>query len=175
MMAIKGMHVFQPYGEGNIQMKMTGMIAAMCGAILVAGCSTVETDSAEVSTSPERKKITVKVDPDRSVQITNVTVSHENDILRVSGTLRPKSTTSRMAGHIHVSFLDIEGSTIRHLKAEPNVKAFFRRSIIKPRFSVSTALVDAEVSEVRLKHHDASMEICSYGVGSPSSMGDLVK
>lgn len=147
-------------------MKMTVMIVAMCGVFLVAGCNTVKTDFTEVSTSPERKKIKVKVDPDRSVRITNAMVRQENDTLRVSGTLRPKSTTSRMAGHIHVSFLGTDGGPIRQLMVEPNIKAFFRNSIHRPRFSISTTLAASEVSEVLLKHHAAPIETCSYGMGT---------
>jgi len=158
-------------GKDSLLKNAAIIVSMLLSAVLFAGCSTVESDATEVAPSPERKKIKVKVDPDRSVRITNAMVRQENDTVRVSGTLRPRSTTSRMAGHIHVSFLGTDGGTIRHLLVEPNTKAFFRRSIIIPRFNVSVAMDSSEVSEVLLKHHAAPIEDCSYGIGTANESG----
>lgn len=147
----------------RMKMKISIAIALYSGFLLM-GCTTNQPNST-VSVSPSQKEtIKVKVDSDRSVQITNATAYQENGTLKVTGILRPKSSATRMAGHIHVSFLDVNGSEIKRLKVEPSVKAFFRRSLIKPRFSVSIALADMSVSETHLKHHDAPVETCSYGM-----------
>jgi hypothetical protein len=146
-------------------MKMTIMVAALCGGMLLSGCSTVPGDPAKEKASSPKKKIKVTVEPDRSVQITNTTVSQYDDELKVTGILRPKSVIVRTVGHIHVSFLEMDGTTIRSLKVEPTGKRFFRRSISPPRFGVSISLPATEVSEVYLKHHDVPLEVCSYQVG----------
>jgi hypothetical protein len=152
-------------------MKLKIMVTVLCGGMLVAGCSTVPNDPVVVKSASPRGKIKITVEPDRSVQITNVSVSQYNDELKVTGILRPKSMMVRTAGHIHVGFLDLDGTAIRQLKVEPTSNVFFRRSIIKPRLRVSVALAVAEVSEVRLKHHDAPIDVCSYGVGAGSRSG----
>ena len=126
-------------------------------ALIFTGCSTVG------SGSNANNKI--KIEPDRSVRITNAYVSQQDDELNVRGTLRPKSFMVKTAGHIHVRFLGVEGNTLEHLKVEPNINSFFRRSISRPRFSASAALAASDVREIRLKHHDAPLEVCSYGVG----------
>jgi hypothetical protein len=104
----------------------------------------------------------VEVEPDRSVRITNVSVSTQDDELKVYGTLRPKSFATRTIGHIDVQFLDLNGETIKHIKVSPNVNTFSRKSNSRPRFSTTVALAETYVKEILIKHHRAPLQSCSF-------------
>jgi hypothetical protein len=121
---------------------------------LASGCSTLRSNSAA--------NINVEVEPDRAVRITNVNVSNQDDKLKVYGTLRPTSLTSRTIGHIDVQFLDQNGETIKHIKVKPNVNTFSRKSNSKPRFSTTVALAESDVKEVRVQHHNVPATSCSF-------------
>ena len=136
----------------GIRMKMK-LLPVAFSALIFTGCSTVGSGSNANSK--------IKIEPDRSVRITNAYVSQQEDELNVRGTLRPKSFMVKTAGHIHVRFLGVEGNTLEHLKVEPNINSFSRRSISPPRFSASTALAASDVWEIRLKHHNAPLEACN--------------
>lgn len=135
-------------------MKNITIVSLALTCALVLGCSTIKSNSA--------KNINVEVEPDRSVRITNVSVSTQDNELKVSGTLRPSSITSRTIGHIHVHFFGQNGEVIQQLIATPNVNSFSRKSNSKPRFSTTVALAESDVKEVRLKHHRAPLKSCSF-------------
>lgn len=121
---------------------------------LASGCSTLRSNSAA--------NINVEVEPDRAVRITNVNVSNQDDKLKVYGTLRPSSITSRTIGHIHVQFVGHNGEVIEQLNVNPNVNMFLRKSNSKPRFSTTVALAESDVKEVRVQHHNAPETSCSF-------------
>ena len=139
-------------------MKKKYLVCAAAATLLTAGCSTVK--HGEVKTSDHSSRIKVTVDADRHVRITNAQALQTENTVKVSGTLRPKSSTTRMAGHVHVSFIDAGGDVVLHRTVEPSTKAFFRRSILKPRFNHIFKLETATVSSVLLKHHTGSVLMC---------------
>jgi hypothetical protein len=155
-------------------MKAITMVAGLCSSILVAGCNTVPASSVETKPTLPDKKIRISVEPDKFVRITNASVSQTSGGVRVSGVLRPKSAMVRSIGHLHVSFLDSEGIATQLLKVEPTSNVFFRRSIIKPKFNVTTAVTPERVSEVRLKHHKTAIDVCDFGHSNPPSTGGVL-
>ena len=134
----------------------TKLLPVAFSALIITGCSTVQSGS--------NAKTKVTIEPDRSVQITNVSVSEQGDILNIRGVLRPKSKMVRTVGHIHLSILDLESNAREQLKVEPNINSFMRRSNILVRFNASTTLGESDIKEIRLKHHKAPFEACLYGV-----------
>ena len=140
-------------------MKKKYLVCAVAASLLAVGCSTVK--HGEVKASDHSSRIEVTVDSDRHVRITNARALQDENTVKVSGTLRPKSSTTRMAGHVHVSFIDAGGDVVLHRTVEPSTKAFFRRSILKPRFNQIFKLETTTVSSVLLKHHKGSGEACS--------------
>ena len=84
-------------------MKKKYLVCAAVASLLAAGCSTVK--HGEVKASDHSSRIEVTVDSDRHVRITNARALQDENTVKVSGTLRPKSSTTRMAGHIHISFI----------------------------------------------------------------------
>lgn len=122
--------------------------------LILVGCSTV------ANRSNANSKITIE--PDRTVRITNVSLASQDDKLKVYGTLRPSSVTSRTIGHIHVQFLGHNGEVIEQLNVNPNVNTFSRKSNYKPRFSITAALAETDVKEVRVQHHNAPATSCSF-------------
>lgn len=136
-------------------MKKSIIITLALTCTLISGCSTLNSNSA--------KNVNVEVEPDRSVRITNVSVSSQENELKVRGTLRPSSVTSRTIGHIHIEFLDHNGEVIQQLKTNPNTNSFSRKSNSRPRFTATVALAESDVKGVRLKHHASSTRSCSFG------------
>jgi hydrogenase maturation factor HypF (carbamoyltransferase family) len=135
-------------------MKYRIIITLALTCALASGCSTLKSNSAT--------NIDVEVEPDRSVRITNVTVANQDNKLKVYGTLRPSSITSRTIGHIHVQFVGHNGEVIEQLNVNPNVNTFLRKSNSKPRFSTTVALAESDVKEVRVQHHNAPATSCSF-------------
>lgn len=149
-------------------MKTMAILIMALGAVSVGGCRSVDgTAPGMTNTSPGQKnKLEVVIDADRYVRITNARALRDGDLVKVSGTLRPKLFITRMAGHIHASFIGVDGSLVQHQLIEPSTKAFFRRSILKPKFNRAFFVDMANISQVRLKHHVGSVQACSYEPGA---------
>jgi hypothetical protein len=139
-------------------MKKRYLVCAVAASLLFAGCSTVK--QSEVKASDQISRIEVTVDSDRHVRITNAQALQDENTVKVSGTLRPKSSTTRMAGHVHVSLIDAGGDVVLRRTVEPSTKAFFRRSNLNPHFNQIFKLETSTVSSVLLKHHTGSVLMC---------------
>lgn len=127
---------------------MKKSIMMSMAALLLAGCSTMQGGNA-----------TVTVKASRDVQLTNVKVTEKNGRIEATGTLRPRFSTAREAGHVDITFVAEDGR-VNKRKVEPFIRTFFRKSTRNPTFYISTRQEGGEVAKIQLIHHAVAFEEC---------------
>ncbi len=120
----------------------------MIGMIGLSGCATMKSDQYDVTITPSSR-----------VQISNVSVHMDNDVLHVTGNLRPASATTTRTGHVDVDFIDADGNVIQTVRAVPSTSQFLRKSTRPISFSVKGKIEG--VASVQLTHHPDTMNECT--------------
>ncbi|VGO21533.1 putative periplasmic lipoprotein [Pontiella sulfatireligans] len=129
-------------------MKKYMMACVAGGALSLAGCSTMKSNSA------------IAVEPSREVMITNVSVQQGAGVVEVAGTLHPMSAMVRQAGHVDIAFLGEDGEVLKEMKSQPDINIFSRKSLRRPGFAVSAEFVQAGFKKVQLIHHAGLYAAC---------------
>lgn len=118
------------------------------------------------TSTAEKPTVNVHTESSRGVGIHQVTAYWDEEGLRISGKLHRKSfPVSKSTGHIDIHILDGFGKTIKIVHVEPTPGMFFRRTVMKPRFSTLVTVEPNNDFIVKVKHHAKSISVHESNAG----------
>ncbi|WP_136081435.1 hypothetical protein [Pontiella desulfatans] len=131
--------------------KYISLVSSLIISQVICSCST---------STAIKPTVAIQTESSRTAGFYNVTASREPDGLRITGKLHRKSfPKSQSTGHVDVHILDGSGKTLQIVHVKPTPGMFFRRSVVKPRFSALVPVEPGSELTVEVKHHAASISV----------------
>ncbi len=121
--------------------------ALAAGILMLSGCSTMRSETADVD-----------IQSSTAVIITHVHIDRNGREVTVHGSLRPKSAAVTRVGHVDVEFIGASGLVLETVKAETNTQQFSHKSSRSPTFSATVEIEGFDT--VRLIHHPDTLQQC---------------